>query len=81
MDRFFQAIRLSTMAVFNPRSCEILPVSQESKSTDDARHGLTNGAEGIPPNGGLVTEIPPKDVINSALGLTVIWPELQVPGF
>ena len=28
-----------------------------------------------------ITEIPPKDVIDSALGLTVIWPELQVPGF
>ena len=29
---------------------------------------VTNRVEGIPPNGGLVTEIPPKDVINSALG-------------
>ena len=59
------------------------PVSQES--TDDARHGawgngwsragqivVTHRVEGISPNGGLVTEIPPKDVINSALGLTVI---------
>ena len=31
------------------------PVSQEW--TDDARHGLGNRAEGIPPNGGLVMEI------------------------
>lgn len=42
-------------------------------------NGLQLG--GIPANGGLVTEIPRKDVINSALGLAVIWPELQVPGF